>query len=514
MKKTIKIHIAGVLFHVDEDAFKVLESYLNRIKSHFSTDREGNEIVTDIETRIAELLQLKINETKQVINLDDVNEMIEIMGRPEDFAEDTTGAHEEGSQPTSNSRRFYRDLDSNVVGGVCSGLGAYFNIDPIILRVLFIVLSFPLAGFPILLYLILWIIMPAAITTQQKMEMRGGNFTISDIERSVKKEYENVKHNLKNINKSKSARNVGNGLVEIINFFGRVLLVIIGVALILAGISLITSFFGLMVFSDSMFFWNHADTHHLFVPDFLLTLIHPKSVMLATICLIILVAAPVFAIIYWGLKLILRFKANDKIISLVGAFAWILSLIILIGITVFEARDYAFSTKTEDKIEIPVPKNKTIYLSTYQKENPYDEVYFFDDGIEIYTHREHPDRFYFETELRIKHTSKSSPFLLLEKEARGANTMLARENASNIQFEWYFKDSVLLIDRMFYQGNRKKWTFPELEATIYLPEGYSIYVDENLDENLIYAPRVDGKWSESLIGQRWVMTDDGLDTRN
>lgn len=524
MKKTIKINISGTIFHVDEDAFVILDAYLNKLKKHFTNKTEGNEIITDIEYRIAELMQLKTNEQKQVITIDDINEIIEIMGKPEDLFEvdeeinDNSSSHE----PTGfQSRKFYRDIDNNVAGGVCSGLSQHFNIDPIILRILFIVLAIPLAGFPVLLYFILWIVIPAAITTQQKMDMKGGNYTVSDIEQSVRNEYEKVKDNFKKIkdsdryqNTRDNLNNAGNGFVEILNFFGKLILTIIGIAMIFAGISLIASMFGAFVFSDSVMFWAHTDQHHFLIPDFLFSIVSPQSVVLVAVCIVILVAAPILAIIYWGLKLTLRFKSNDKVISIVASVAWILSAIILLGIGLFEVKEYAFSTSVDDTIEMELEENTTLYLNSSSEIHEFSEIYFFEEGMDVYSHEDYPDRIYLEPELRIKYTSEDHISIKLEKEARGATNGKARKNASNVEFNWHLKDSVLTIDPLFFHNNKDKWAFPELDIVLYLPEGQKICIDKDLKRTFDYAQRADNIWNSSIPGKCWEMTRDGLDYPN
>lgn len=516
MKKTIIITIGGMVFHADEDAFAKLNAYIERIKSHFRSSREGSEIISDIEYRIAELLQLKLSDKNQVITLDDVNEMMEIMGRPEQFETETDDA-----QPLDykeNTKRFYRDVDNRVIGGVCSGLGAYFNIDPVILRVLFVVLSFPLAGFPLALYLVFWIIIPAAFTTAQKMEMRGGNFTISDIENRVKTEYESVKGNfqkMKDSDRYRTGRNqvntIGNGLVEVINFVGRVFLILIGLVLIITGISLIVGLFGAFVFTDTFMFWNHTGQSQAFIPDFLSILVNPKTLVLAAVCLIIFIALPIITIIYWGLKLILRFKTNDRIIAIVGSIAWILSIIILTGIVLYEVRGYTYSTKIEDTVDLNLPENRTLYLELNREIDEFSEIYIFDEGLEVYTHIEYPERLYLEPEIEIRYTSGNEISMKLEKVARGATSELARTNTKNIQFNWHLTDSILVIDPLFYQEKNERWTFPELEMVLYLPEGQKICVNKNLEESLNHAQAAGSIWTSEIPGSCWVMTKEGLD---
>ncbi len=523
MKKIVKINIGGVIFHVDEDAFVILNSYIESIRNRFRTDREGSEIIDDIENRIAELLQLKLNEQKQAIIIDDVNEMIEIMGKPEDFVDDDSeeNSNEEPYVGQTTHKKFYRNLDQNVAGGVCSGLGAYFNIDPIILRVLFVVLSFPLAGFPIALYLILWVVIPPAFTSAQKMEMRGENFTIADIEQRIKTEYENVKGNFKRMKKTEGYRktrsnlnNAGNGFVEILNFFGRAILIIVGVILIITGIGLITSMFGVFIFSDSFLPWTHTTQHHILIPDFLFSVVNPKSILLATICIIIFVAAPVLAIIYWGLKLILRFNANDKIISAVASVAWVLSIIILIGITLFEVKEYAFSTRIDDTTEMSLPANQTLYVKSSRNMDDFSEIYFFDEGLNVFSHEEYPERIYLEPDFKIRRTSGNQISIKFEKEARGATNRLARKNTSNIEFSWHLQDSILYIDPLFYLKNRDRWTFPELDIVLYLPVGQNVCIEKSLKQTLNHAQTAYDIETWEIPGKCWVMTKKGLDYRN
>ncbi len=195
MKKTLTINVAGLVFNIDEDAYYRLKEYLEKIKVHFSGEKEIDDIMTDIESRIAELLREKINEGKQVIILQDIEEIIKIMGEPHDFG-DFEKEEKKKTYYRSASRRIYRDPDNRILGGVCGGLGAYMGIDPIIPRIIFIVAFFGF-GIGLLIYLILWIIIPEAKTTAQKIEMRGEPVNVSNIGSFVKEEFENIKDNFK-----------------------------------------------------------------------------------------------------------------------------------------------------------------------------------------------------------------------------------------------------------------------------------------------------------------------------
>ena len=238
MKKTIKINISGIVFNVDEDAFEQLSKYLKSIESHFSRSEEGKEIISDIEARVAELFQECLTEAKEVINNADVTKVIAILGEPEVIADEEEPQEEEKTSRQSRfsprGKRLYRDTDNSILGGVCSGIAEYYRIDPIIVRIVFFVafLGF-LSG--VFIYLILWIVVPAADTTAQKLEMKGEKVNVSNIEKKIREEYEHVKENFKNIPKSKYYRRSSNFFQDFFNGIGKVILVFIKIILIIIG---------------------------------------------------------------------------------------------------------------------------------------------------------------------------------------------------------------------------------------------------------------------------------------
>jgi len=192
MKKTFTINLSGSIFYIEEDAYEVLQKYLVTIKKHFGTSEEGKEITADIEARIAEIFSGKSPCDKNVITLDCVNEVIEIMGTPQNFAEEE-GEEEPLTGQKKRKKRLYRDPEEKVLSGVCGGLAAYFDMDPVIVRIIFVVLAFITTGAAVLAYLILWIVVPKAVTTAQRLEMRGEPVTVKNIEKFIKDEVSSVK---------------------------------------------------------------------------------------------------------------------------------------------------------------------------------------------------------------------------------------------------------------------------------------------------------------------------------
>ncbi len=191
MKLTVSVNLGGYSFNIDEDAYTELKRYLKSLEIHFAGEESSSEILADIEARMAELFRTKITSYKQVITLNDVNQVISVLGTPEDISDNESKSSGEKFS-TPGYHRIYRDTDHRIIGGVCAGMGAYWDIDPWIVRVLFIVLTL-MGGLGILIYLILYIVLPEAKTTAQKIEMKGEPVNIHNIKDNVKKEFDTVR---------------------------------------------------------------------------------------------------------------------------------------------------------------------------------------------------------------------------------------------------------------------------------------------------------------------------------
>lgn len=190
MKKTVTINLGGIVFNIDDDACDRLSQYLSDLESRFSAE-ERQEILRDIESRMAELLTFKL-QNRNVVEINDVEEVIEVIGRPEQFddenTEETTTTNTASDNFSSNQtkksrtlRKLYRNSNDRIVGGVASGVAVYFDIDPVIVRILFVILALASLGWGILIYLILLIAMPEAKTKAQFLEMQGIEPTLENI---------------------------------------------------------------------------------------------------------------------------------------------------------------------------------------------------------------------------------------------------------------------------------------------------------------------------------------------
>ena len=194
MKITVSINLGGYSFNIDEDAYVELKRYLKNLELHFASEESSSEILSDIESRMAELFRTKLTNYKQVINIEDVYQVITVLGTPEDIS-DTEGPTARDKFSSPGYHRMYRDTDHRVIGGVCAGIAAYWDIELWLVRLIFLVLA--MMGVGILIYLILYIVLPEAKTTAEKIAMKGNPVNIHNIKDSVKKEFDTVRKNMK-----------------------------------------------------------------------------------------------------------------------------------------------------------------------------------------------------------------------------------------------------------------------------------------------------------------------------
>lgn len=201
MKKTLSIHLGRQLFVIEEDAFDRLQQYLQRLEQSLKGETGVADIVEDIEMRFAELLLSYLGETRKVVTIDDVEKGIASLGEPEMITEETQETTSEQqntreqSQQTYGGRKFFRDTDNGMIGGVAAGLAAYLNIDPVIARIIFILMG--MIGFGVPLYIILWVIAPNASTPSERLQMHGKAVTVESLKEEFVKAADRIKDDTK-----------------------------------------------------------------------------------------------------------------------------------------------------------------------------------------------------------------------------------------------------------------------------------------------------------------------------
>ena len=384
MKKTFTINISGIIFHIDEDAFEKLSIYLERIKGGFSKSEGKDEIITDIESRIAEMLQAKINESKQVITIEDINDVIAVMGEPEQIGaaggaetKDTKASYE-----TKTRKRLYRDPDNKVLGGVCGGIGAFFNIDPVWIRVAFVNALFVFGSGP-LLYIILWIIIPKATTTAERLEMRGEPVTISNIEKSIHEEIDGLKKSINNLkDEAKSAytkdfrkhqpqtviEKIINFLLILGKYFIRTIAIIVGAIFIIVGIFLVIGFITSFVKSNEVIWISSMGISNFSFPVFLkLFTASSEQITLGMIGLALFIGVPLLMLVYNGIKMIFGYKSKKRFIGVSSFTLWFAGLILCLIVSVGILSNFSHKSVVNKKETLTQPQSGM--LKVYMKKN-------------------------------------------------------------------------------------------------------------------------------------------------
>jgi phage shock protein PspC (stress-responsive transcriptional regulator) len=179
MKKTHNANIGGTVFQSEEDAYEQLQAYLQSIETHFLSYPDVAEILSDIEGRIAEQL-LERDTALQIVRVIDVERVIAAMGRTEQFADPATDQTAQGP-----ARRLFRDPDQKIIAGVAAGLAAYLGVPPLLVRLALVLLLF-FFGTALVVYLLLWALVPMAGSTTDKLQMRGRPLTLASIDQGVR----------------------------------------------------------------------------------------------------------------------------------------------------------------------------------------------------------------------------------------------------------------------------------------------------------------------------------------
>jgi len=182
MNKTIDIHIAQTLFSLDEQAYGILKNYLERLEFIFIKTEGGKDILEDIEVRISELFSEIKTDERYVISVSEVEQVIETLGSPEDLAGEESESYEPKKE-YAEPKKLFRDTDDRFIGGVAGGLSHYIGIDSVWIRIILLILFFSSVGGVVLVYILLWIIVPEAITTADKLKMKGEPVNVSNIKK-------------------------------------------------------------------------------------------------------------------------------------------------------------------------------------------------------------------------------------------------------------------------------------------------------------------------------------------
>jgi phage shock protein PspC (stress-responsive transcriptional regulator) len=540
MDKTIKINLGGTLFQIDEEAYKILRRYLQDIDSRLRNTPGGAETVEDIELRIAEIFQSP-GAAAGIISKENVESMISIIGKPEDFDTNSeTGETKETNYRSTGRKKMYRNPDDQIISGVCGGIGAFLNIESVWVRLMFILFAC-FFGIGFFVYLALWIALPSAHADAQKREMYGrDDYLVAARER-------NNRYSLSSGDPghtvSKPAESgVGNAFNEVFRALGKVFFIIVRIFLILVGITFVLGGFMALVSFIMVFFFQYPgyfSTHSFgvnlfYLPDFLNYIVNPAIAPWILVLSFIVILMPLLALIYWGVKMIFWFKAKDGIVSLAGLVIWVVCVAALSILLFNEGISYSETAKivSEEVIE-KAPKDLYIKADHKVADLHYDKDISFDQAYNVFFIDDNKG-LYISSSLDINSSDDNSMRVNIRKRSAGRSRTDATRKADGILYNHRIAGDTIYVDEYFTIPAGTKWSIDDVTVKLFIPEGTSVHFDKTTEEmfrhryydehNYNWNSDSDDNWNSDSEGKEyvrsdsgdysWIMTEDGLKKRS
>ena len=539
MNKTIRANIGGRVFNLEEEAYEKLSKYLDSIKMQLQGQESIDEIMADIELRIAELFIDRTSPAKEVIDSRDVSEIIAIMGDPKDYKlDDEEGKQASGSQSywQRSEKRVFRDPDNKVLFGVCSGLSAYLGWDPIILRLLF-ALVFIFYGTGLLLYILLAIIIPKAKTTAEKLQMRGEPVTVENISRKVSESFKEMKDDIADFGKKKDLnedslkrliarvadvlKKLGNLLYHILQLLANVISRLLGAILIFIGVVLMAAILGsLLGWETTVLVKNNGIIESLDIPWLVHSLFaEPWQSELFLLSIGAVFFIPSFGLFVSGTRLLFRHHIAGSYLGSVLVALWFISF----GLGVFclwqLAGEFREESKEQEKHLIHLPGDEVL------------QVDIIDDGAIKYLERmrDQENLPFLKIPLLSTASAKAESTALLpivlrtslpnrdtsyvieiHRSAAGRDLLSAEQNLDKIKLRIDTLGNKALISPVLRLPANSKLRAQEASYIVKIPLGKRIHFSEQMAPLLGDIRTVNRLKAEEIAGQQFIMTRNGL----
>lgn len=488
MNKTVNINIGGLFFHIDEDAYQKLSRYFDAIKRSLSNSSGKDEIMKDIEMRVAEIFSERQKSDKHVINLRDVDEVVAVMGQPEDYRideEENANSSTSSIFNTAKNKKLYRDKEHGMIGGVCTGLGHYFGIDVVWIRIVFLLLLWA-GGTGVIAYFILWVAAPEAITTSEKLEMTGEPVNISNIEKKVREEFDNVSNKIKNVDYDKMGNQIksttesvggklGDVLISIFKVFAKVLGVFI---LMISSISLLA--FAVvsivMMFSSTLpstYILNHFHTPISF----------DTPLWIQGILYLLVFGIPLFFLVILGVKLISsNIKPLNNSIKYSMLALWVVALGIFISLLVKDFSLRANEGKIVKKEFINYNVADTLFIK-FKTNDYFNRDSFRHTDYEVtQDEKGHQVVYSNNIEIKVLATDETVPYLQIEKYSNGRTVLEANQSAAKINYNYKIEGNKIILDNYFLSSLNSINSDQKVELYLYLPKGTMFKADKNIQD--------------------------------
>jgi phage shock protein PspC (stress-responsive transcriptional regulator) len=507
MNKTVTVNLGGTVFHIDENAYEALIKYLNTIKANFSIEDGRDEIMQDIESRISEMFRERIKDVGQVISLEDVDNVTAQMGRPEQFEEEESRTEYTYTPASNLKRKLFRNPDDKLVGGVCSGIAAYFDIDSVWIRLAWALLFF-LGGTGFFLYIILWIIVPEAKTTADRLQMRGEPVTISNIGKNVKEEMSSVKSRMNDGRKTAGSviGRIFEVIGEIIKFIfialGKIVAVFFLFIGLIVGIAMFASLFGVFGFT---FVHYPLFLNHIFGSSGQFGWLWFGAVLL--------VGIPFLMLAYAGARMLFNVKKGSRIVGFSALGLWLIGLGLCLSLGLHAAKDFSRSDNIRKEVAVATPSTKILYLQTDETKNlekDYDDTWNSDWDDDITIDEKENKLMSRDVKLDIVKSFTDSIELVQIFYAHGSTRKEALDNATHISYSFSQMDSVIKFDRHFTLGKDEKWRAQRVQLVLRVPVGVTVHLDRNLRRFMYDIDNIQNVFDHDMLNRKWIMTEKGL----
>ncbi len=471
MNKTSNINLSGKLFHVDEPAFEKLHAYSERLKMCYAGTTDGYDIINDVEARMSELLSQKLQKDgRNIVSIEDVDHLITQLGEPESFEEkpmeDANNIKDENST-TEGTKRLYRNPNDAIIAGICSGVSAFLGIkDPLWIRLALALVVILGAGTPILIYLLLWFIVPEAKTSAQKLDMQGKPVNLASLENTVKTKFNEVS-------------SVNNGaLRNIVSFLGKAIMYfIIGFITFIVGTILLS--FGIAAFAMLVAGIVSFGPVNNFILE------SPIQGLVPLLGFILLLGA---LFIFFMLLPIHVFSKNNKVLTVRKNTT--IAIACVIGMLLLGVGAASIAGLFDDKGKVKQAFNYTV--------NPIDTLNISalpgigDEDININWGFDKEDYERIEksgdmckVHLNIVASPDAQLHIIQSKEARAKTNVLAEKYASMIHHQVAVEGkNIQIANYLTTNNNPKKFRFQEANITLQIPQGSYFVLSKDMSDIL------------------------------
>ncbi len=481
MDKTYNISLGGFAFMIDEVAYNSLKRYLSDIKVSLRNSPGVDEIIYDVEYRMAELLRQKMM-GREVVNPSDVAFLVETMGQPEDFyneefLDDEPSAGSGGRTYTKSGigvKKLFRDPDDKMLGGVCSGIAHYIGVDAVWVRLFLVLMPFLdfiflgiSTGMLIFTYIILWLIIPLAKTTSDKLQMRGEPVNVDSIKDFFGNSPENIRENVKDFGNDarRVAQNSGSVIGDVLKLLVKIMAAIFIFFLLMTALILLiacmVAIFGIGIAGISL----NSYLAYLFEGSW--------EQIVAYVSLAMVMIIPAVILILIAVRLISSRYKVPKFIAYTLPILWVLGVLGIMAVSVFTLRDFQRTSSITETVNIPTNANTIIV----QREDDYDD-FDFDDIFQI---KEGEFAVPVDDDLTLKKSTTGHPYIELKITGKGRTEAKAANNLKGVSYNYAVEDSLIRLDNFLFLKEGQRWRKQDVKTTLYLPEGKNI-IFRNIDD--------------------------------